>query len=670
MTKIVVFSGGRGTRYMQEALSGVDCEVTFLVNGYDSGLSTGRIRWAFDGMLGPSDFRKCITTALAQGSLWSPATGRLLEDREVTAELAAAYAARGSGAIVETLAKTQPGLDIGTFVPMLSWLTAFLDSAPVAGGLLDLQDMPLGNALFAGAFVEQSSDFNAALVGMRGAFLAASSVAVCDVTKGEDLWLAARTSTHLCVDEGAIVSGRPPGRITELMLLPRGVTRQLWESHGMWAPLDPETERLLDASKTRPELSPEARRAMSEADLIVYGSGTQHSSILPSFLTRGLSSAIAANRKARKLLFVNGTRDLDFHTSEGPQDLLDKSRALLVGDEDLPFASLVTGIYAATLDWDGADGSSSRAVLEAEGIPVTNAARPVLNATDAYSGFAAALAQEMGHVIAPSSTVVSVVVPVLNEIDTLPELLDQLETLTHMQGLSVERVLVDGGSTDGSWELIQACPWVAGYRADGRAGRAACILEGVRRSRGERVCVYHADLEYQPSDIAHLVGVGLAYPEGMILGSRNHGAGSERNLRRMYGDRRFLFWTARLGGILVGALLSLRLGRILSDPLCGLFTACRDVLLRCLDGSGGIDANVRMLVRASHQELQIVEAGVSFSPRTREAGKKTSVRDGLRALVSAIMPVPPAPSAPAEAERPVPASADAETPSPDLRRAG
>jgi len=114
---------------------------------------------------------------------------------------------------------------------------------------------------------------------------------------------------------------------------------------------------------------------------------------------------------------------------------------------------------------------------------------------------------------------------------------------------------------------------------------------------------------------------------------------SERNLRRIYGGRGVLFWTARLGGIVVAALLSLRLGRNVSDPFCGLFTARRDVLLDCLDGTGGIDSNVRTLLRTKCHGYQIVEAGVSFSPRTREAGKKTTVVDGLKALASVVLPV-------------------------------
>lgn len=639
MTRIVVFSGGRGTGYMQEALAGVDCEVTFLINGYDSGLSTGRIRWAFDGMLGPSDFRKCIATALAQGSPASQETGRLLENRTLMPTLVAAHRDQGPDAIVNILAEAHPALDIGTLVPLLSWLRTFCESEPVTSGSLALDDMALGNALFAGVYLEQGSDFNRALDAMQAVFIADPNVTMCNVTTGEDLWLAARTDTHLTVDEGAIVSGGPPGPITELLLLPRETAKSLWPLYRDWAPLDADAERLIDDTRRAPELSAEAARAIKAADLIVYGSGTQHSSILPSFLTCGLCSAVAANDGATKLLFINGTRDLDFHESEGPQELLDKARRFLTA-EGQPFSALVTGIYAATLDWseDHAPAASA-ANLATYGVQLTNASRSVLSATDAYGGFAAALGQAIGHSIAPSSTVLSVIVPVLNEIETLPALLREMETLTQVQGLSVERVFVDGGSTDGSWELIKATSWVSGFQADGRKGRAACIWEGLLRSRGERVCVFHADLEYELADIAHLVGVSMAYPDALVFGSRSHGAGSERDLRRMYEGRRVLYWTSRLGAISVAGLLSLRLGRMIGDPFCGLFAGRREMLVSCLDGSGGIDSNVRLLLRAKGQGYQLVEAGVSFSPRTREAGKKTTVRDGLRAMASAVLPI-------------------------------
>lgn len=153
------------------------------------------------------------------------------------------------------------------------------------------------------------------------------------------------------------------------------------------------------------------------------------------------------------------------------------------------------------------------------------------------------------------------------------------------------------------------------------------------------MCVFHADLEYKLCDIENLVGVARAYPDALVMGSRSHGARSERNLRRVYEGSGPLYWTARLGGVSVTALLSLRLGRMVSDSFCGLFAAQKKVLEDCLDGRGGVDSNVRMLLRTKQYGYQIVEAGVGYSPRTRQAGKKTGFADGLKALASAFMPI-------------------------------
>lgn len=640
MTKIAVFSGGRGTRYVQEALSGVDCRVTFLINGYDSGLSTGRVRWAYEGMLGPSDYRKCMSTALGHGSAAQKETGRLLEDRGVVLGLHSLHRDGDGSTMLRGFAQGHPDLTVEYAAPMLSWLRTFFDSEPVSAGELSLVDMALGNALFAGAFIQCRNSFNGALAVMQEALLAGSNVSICNVTCGEDLWLTAQTATHLTVDEGTIVADHPLRPITKLSLLPRSTTAALWERYREWNLLDKETSELVASSDITPELSPEAEDAIATADLIVFGSGTQHSSLLPSYLTQGLSSMIAENRHAIKLLFVNGDRDLDFHHSEGPQDLLDKAQDLLAKQSGLPFDSLVTEVYAASVDWDHKGPAATGDVaLYAGGARVTNMGRSVLTATDAYSGFAATLGQTLGQAIAPSSTVVSLIVPVLNEVATLPEFLREIVNLHQMHGLNVERVFVDGGSTDGSWELIQEAPGVTGFQADGRLGRARCIREGLLRSRGEYACVLHADGEYELADTVSMLGALIAYPDALVFGSRTHGAGSETNLRRTYGGSGPLYWVARFGGVAVSALLSVRLGRVISDPFCGLFAAKRKVLADCFDGRGGIDANVRMLLRSRRFGYQIVETGVNYAPRSREAGKKTTVVDGLRAIVSGSLPV-------------------------------
>ena len=69
-----MFSGGRGTESLTEAfVSHPQIDLSLLVNAYDDGLSTGRLRRFIPGLLGPSDFRKNIAHFLKRSrpkDLW------------------------------------------------------------------------------------------------------------------------------------------------------------------------------------------------------------------------------------------------------------------------------------------------------------------------------------------------------------------------------------------------------------------------------------------------------------------------------------------------------------------------------------------------------------------------------------------------------------------------
>ena len=73
--------------------------------------------------------------------------------------------------------------------------------------------------------------------------------------------------------------------------------------------------RELESQVVRAPLNPRVEERIRKADLIVYAPGTQHSSLFPSYLTPGLSDAIAANLGAVKLLITNIQTDAEIHGS-------------------------------------------------------------------------------------------------------------------------------------------------------------------------------------------------------------------------------------------------------------------------------------------------------------------------------------------------------------------
>ena len=79
----------------------------------------------------------------------------------------------------------------------------------------------------------------------------------------------------------------------------------------------------LGRASVTPPMNPRLAPRLAEADLIVYAPGTQHSSLFPSYLTPGLSDAIAANLKAIKLLVTNIQADAEI-TGSSAVDIIER----------------------------------------------------------------------------------------------------------------------------------------------------------------------------------------------------------------------------------------------------------------------------------------------------------------------------------------------------------
>lgn len=99
----------------------------------------------------------------------------------------------------------------------------------------------------------------------------------------------------------------------------------------------------------------------------------------------------------------------------------------------------------------------------------------------------------------------SIVVPVFNERESLDALYKELTEVAAAQGYEQEIVFVDDGSRDGSWAVIQQLaqrdPRVRGIRFRRNFGKAAALSAGFAEVRGERVVTLDADLQDDPHEI-------------------------------------------------------------------------------------------------------------------------------------------------------------------------
>lgn len=139
----------------------------------------------------------------------------------------------------------------------------------------------------------------------------------------------------------------------------------------------------------------------------------------------------------------------------------------------------------------------------------------------------------------------SIVVPLYNEAESLPELVAWIDRVARANNLSYEAILVDDGSNDGSWAVIESLrrsyPAVRGIGFARNYGKSAALYCGFEAARGEVVITMDADLQDSPDEIPALRHMIL--DEGYDLVS-----GWKKKRYDPLGKRlpsKFFNWTAR-----------------------------------------------------------------------------------------------------------------------------
>ncbi len=111
--------------------------------------------------------------------------------------------------------------------------------------------------------------------------------------------------------------------------------------------------------------------------------------------------------------------------------------------------------------------------------------------------------------MSPVGRTLSAVVPVYNDAEVLPELLARLEPALEALASEFEVLLVDDGSADASWDVIQELsgtrPWLRGIHLMRNYGQHNALLCGIRLARHEIVVTLDDDLQHPPEEIGKLI---------------------------------------------------------------------------------------------------------------------------------------------------------------------
>ena len=205
---------------------------------------------------------------------------------------------------------------------------------------------------------------------------------------------------------------------------------------------------------------------------------------------------------------------------------------------------------------------------------------------------------------APDSRIeVSVVMPCLNEKDTIGRCVEQALAALSEQGLAGEVIVADNGSTDGSIAIAQGLGARVVHETE--RGYGAAYMTGIAAARGRYILMGDSDDSYDFGDLPRLIAP-LRLGFDLVLGSRFRG-------RILPGA---MPWANRyIGNPLLTGLLNRLFKLDTSDAHSGMRAFTREAYGRMHLRTTGMEFASEMLIKASRANLKMTEVPITYHPR-------------------------------------------------------
>ncbi len=217
---------------------------------------------------------------------------------------------------------------------------------------------------------------------------------------------------------------------------------------------------------------------------------------------------------------------------------------------------------------------------------------------------------------------VSILVPVYNEEKSLPQVFEQL----FEQNFIYEIIMVDDGSTDHSFQIMQAYaannPCVKIFQLARNQGKTAAINFALKHVTGDIIAIQDADLEYNPVDLESCLNPILEGRADVVYGSRF----------LVKKASRVLYFYHYLANKFLTFLSNCFTNLNMTDIETGYKVFKSSVLKNFELKSRGFGMEIELTAFVAQSKLRIYEVPISYYGRTYEEGKKIGFKDGLMAL--------------------------------------
>ena len=217
----------------------------------------------------------------------------------------------------------------------------------------------------------------------------------------------------------------------------------------------------------------------------------------------------------------------------------------------------------------------------------------------------------------------SIIIPCYNERDTLPLILEKVKNVKLINNLEREIILVDDFSNDGTREYIKRLKdknMLKVFHIKNQ-GKGAAVKSGIEKASGEIIIIQDADLEYNPEDYNLPIKPIILEKAKVVYGSRT--------LKR---DNKYSYLSFLMGGKLVTLVTNLLyFSRITDEPTC--YKTFSSEVIKNINIEGNrFEWEPEVTAKILKKKIKIYEVPISYSPRSREEGKKINWRDGIQAI--------------------------------------
>lgn len=229
----------------------------------------------------------------------------------------------------------------------------------------------------------------------------------------------------------------------------------------------------------------------------------------------------------------------------------------------------------------------------------------------------------------------SIILPVFNEENTVGELLDKL--VKKQMIMNTEIIIVESNSNDRTREIVQqylSYEHVRLVLEDKPQGKGNAVLRGIQEAKGQFIAIQDGDLEYDVEDYDKLL-VPIVNDETLfVLGSRYRK--DDWHMRKFAGKGKMIADYLNLGQTLLTWILNTACGCKLEDP----FTMYKIFHRECMYGVNFVGGNFgldwELVIRFIRKGYVPVEIPISYKARSYEEGKHIALLgtpiEGLKAL--------------------------------------